>query len=129
MAPTSTDPRDVLGLPQSFTDEQLRRAWLAAAERHHPDRGGDREKFEQARAAFECLRDPERRRQVEDGHFDFEAFVEQISSRVVDSIPDLKEMREQARMARSGGDWFDRLGAGAKLVLTGINVRRRLRGD
>ena len=49
------DPWAVLGLEPGASQEDLRRAWRAAAARCHPDRGGDPEEFRLAKAAYEFL--------------------------------------------------------------------------
>lgn len=55
------NPYRTLGVKKSATDKEIRDAYHRAAMRHHPDRGGDREKFEAAHKAYEILRDPDRR--------------------------------------------------------------------
>ena len=49
------DPWAVLGLEPGASQEEVRRAWRAAAARCHPDRGGDPEEFRVAKAAYEFL--------------------------------------------------------------------------
>lgn len=51
----------VLGLKKTATADEVARAYRRLALKHHPDRGGDRQKFEQIHAAFEVLSDPDRR--------------------------------------------------------------------
>jgi hypothetical protein len=52
----------VLGVGPDVDDDGLRRAWRQVARRTHPDVGGDRAEFEQAREAYEILTAPDRRR-------------------------------------------------------------------
>ena len=49
------DPWAVLDLEPGASQEEVRRAWRAAAARCHPDRGGDPEEFRVAKAAYEFL--------------------------------------------------------------------------
>jgi hypothetical protein len=49
------DPWAVLGVKPETSPASVRRAWRAAARRHHPDRGGDPGAFKGARAAWEIL--------------------------------------------------------------------------
>jgi len=56
-----TDLYRVLKVKRSATPEQIRQAFRALALKHHPDRGGDRAKFEAAQLAFDVLSDPQRR--------------------------------------------------------------------
>lgn len=55
------NPYRTLGIKKSATADEIRIAHRRAVMRHHPDRGGDREKFEAAQKAYEILSDPERR--------------------------------------------------------------------
>lgn len=48
--------RAVLGVSEHATPEDLRRAFRAHARTSHPDRGGERERFELVVAAFGALR-------------------------------------------------------------------------
>lgn len=52
---------DDLGLSPDATADQIKAAHRAAAKRHHPDTGGDREAFDRAQRAAMVLRDPEKR--------------------------------------------------------------------
>jgi len=50
---------DVLGVPPSADEATLRRAYLALARRHHPDRdGGDAARMRAVNHAWSVLRDP-----------------------------------------------------------------------
>ena len=46
---------EVLGLQSGATRQQVKQAWRAAAQAHHPDRGGDPVRFRQAEEAFRLL--------------------------------------------------------------------------
>lgn len=50
-----------LGVDEAADRAALARAHRAAVKRHHPDTGGDRDKFERVQRAWLVLRDPERR--------------------------------------------------------------------
>lgn len=45
-----------LGLRAGYTSEDLNRAYRKAAHRHHPDKGGDAEKFKEVAAAYNFLK-------------------------------------------------------------------------
>ena len=65
----SRDPYDVLGLPRSCTDAEIKRAFRELARQHHPDSNpGDahaEERFKELSVAYETLGDPERRRRFD----------------------------------------------------------------
>lgn len=50
-----------LELPRDCTAEQIKNQYRALAQKHHPDKGGDIEKFRAIKLAYEVLSDPSRR--------------------------------------------------------------------
>jgi molecular chaperone DnaJ len=62
---TPRDPYEVLGVPRSADDTQIKKAFRSLARELHPDVNTDdpqaEEKFKQAAEAYEILSDPERR--------------------------------------------------------------------
>lgn len=53
---------DVLGVPPTAPTSEVRRAYVALARRHHPDReGGDADTMRAVNEAWATLRDPQRR--------------------------------------------------------------------
>uniref|UniRef100_A0A7N0UT04 J domain-containing protein n=1 Tax=Kalanchoe fedtschenkoi TaxID=63787 RepID=A0A7N0UT04_KALFE len=52
---------EILGMSKAASDAELERAYMAAAMNNDPDRGGDREQFEELARAYEVLRDPIKR--------------------------------------------------------------------
>ncbi len=55
----------LLLLEPGYTDEQLKTAYRKAAHSHHPDKGGDAEKFKQIVAAYEFLKKYEAKPQMQ----------------------------------------------------------------
>ena len=58
---------DVLGIDLKATPEEVRKAFRKLAIQHHPDKGGDSEKFKEINAAYEILSNEEKR-QIYDKH-------------------------------------------------------------
>jgi len=52
----------ILGLERTATDEEIKKAFRKLALEHHPDKGGDEEKFKEINEAYEVLSDPKKRR-------------------------------------------------------------------
>jgi len=50
-----------LGLAKDATPEEIKKAYRSLARTHHPDKGGDAEKFKQVQEAYETLSDPQKR--------------------------------------------------------------------
>lgn len=46
---------ELLELSAQFSQEDLKRQYRRLAHRHHPDKGGDPEKFKQVKSAYEFL--------------------------------------------------------------------------
>lgn len=67
------DPYEILGVPRSATDEEIRRAYLKLVKELHPDVNPAKaaeERFKKVTAAHDILGDPERRRQYDAGEID-----------------------------------------------------------
>jgi len=68
------DYYEILGLPKNASDEDIKKAYRTAAMKYHPDRNkepGSEDKFKEAKEAYECLGDSEKRQQYDQhGHND-----------------------------------------------------------
>ena len=56
---------DELELSPNCTSEDIKQQYRYLASKHHPDHGGDTEKFKRIKLAYEVLSDPERRKQYD----------------------------------------------------------------
>ena len=55
------NPYSTLGVPKSATADTIKRAYKEQAKKHHPDRGGDANKFAEISNAYDILKDPDKR--------------------------------------------------------------------
>lgn len=59
--PVETELYDILEVPVTATQEEIKKAYRKKALQHHPDKGGDQETFKKLNAAYEILSNPEKR--------------------------------------------------------------------
>ncbi|NDA78535.1 MAG: molecular chaperone DnaJ [Actinobacteria bacterium] len=57
----SKDYYSILGVDRSASEEEIKKAYRKKALEHHPDRGGDENKFKEASEAYEVLSDSEKK--------------------------------------------------------------------
>ena len=55
-----------LGIGRGASPEEIKRAHRKAAREHHPDRGGDKSRFQAIQLAYDTLKDGERRRRYDE---------------------------------------------------------------
>jgi len=55
------NPYQTLGVNKDATQDDIKRAYRRLASQHHPDKGGDKERFQEIQAAYDTLNDPQRR--------------------------------------------------------------------
>ncbi len=56
------DYYSVLGIPRTASDDEIKQAYRRLASQHHPDKGGNKEKFQEVQEAYSVLGDAEKRR-------------------------------------------------------------------
>jgi curved DNA-binding protein len=54
---------EILGVDRKATSDEIKRAYRKLASQHHPDKGGDKTKFQEIQAAYDTLSDDSRRQQ------------------------------------------------------------------
>lgn len=57
---------DVLGVEKKSSASQIKKAYYALARVEHPDKGGDPEKFKKIQAAYEVLKDEDKRKKYDE---------------------------------------------------------------
>ncbi len=56
---------DILGVSKSASQDEIKKAFRKLAQKHHPDAGGDEEKFKQINEAYAVLSDPKKKEQYD----------------------------------------------------------------
>ena len=59
------DYYDILGVPNTATADEVKKAFRKQARKHHPDAGGSEERFKEINEAYEVLSDDEKRQQYD----------------------------------------------------------------
>lgn len=63
------DYYDILGIPKSASEGEIKKAFRKKAHQLHPDKGGDKTKFQEVNEAYQVLSDPQKRAQYDQfGH-------------------------------------------------------------
>lgn len=67
-SPVAESPYEVLGVPATASDDELRRAYRRLLRETHPDTGGDPQRFIAVQVAWERIGSPDARRRYDAGH-------------------------------------------------------------
>jgi molecular chaperone DnaJ len=67
--PTKRDYYEILGVKKDASADEIKKAFRRQAIEHHPDRGGNEEKFKELNEAYEVLKDADKRKRYDQfGH-------------------------------------------------------------
>ena len=101
-----TNHYQTLGVDRGASPDEIKRAYRRLASQHHPDKGGDKARFQEIQSAYDTLSDPQRRAQHDNppnpfGHmggqgFNFESIFDIFGTRF--QHPHQQRM-QQARMS------------------------------
>jgi DnaJ-class molecular chaperone len=59
------DHYSTLGVSKTATPDEIKKAYRKLASQHHPDKGGDKAKFQDIQAAYDTLSNPDKRQQYD----------------------------------------------------------------
>jgi DnaJ-class molecular chaperone len=69
-----TNYYQTLGVDRNATPDEIKRAYRRLASQHHPDKGGDKNKFQEIEQAYRTLGDPNKRQQYDSPRPNFGGF-------------------------------------------------------
>lgn len=99
------NPYQTLGVERDATADEIKRAYRRLASQHHPDKGGDKTRFQEIQSAYDTLTDPNKRAAFENpfqsggfspGGFDFDSIFSMFGAQFQN--PHMQR-RQQARMS------------------------------
>jgi len=61
------NPYEVLGVEKNSSPEEIKKAYRKLSKEHHPDVGGDENKFKDIAAAYDILSNPDKKQQYDMG--------------------------------------------------------------
>jgi curved DNA-binding protein len=87
------DYYSILGVSKSATDSEIKKAYRKLASQHHPDRGGDANRFKEVQEAYDILGDANKRAEYDNpahrvhintnrADFDFDSIFEMFGARM-----------------------------------------------
>ncbi|MBY4797700.1 DnaJ domain-containing protein [Collinsella sp. AGMB00827] len=63
--PAAKNFYDILGVSKDASEDEIKKAFRKLAVKHHPDSGGDEQKFKEISEAYETLSNPDKRREYD----------------------------------------------------------------
>jgi curved DNA-binding protein len=95
------NPYQTLGVDRNAPPDEIKRAYRRLASKHHPDKGGDKTRFQEIQAAYEAITNPRPEPQNPFGHanngaFDFDHIFNVFGARFQQPH---QRMQQQARMS------------------------------
>ncbi len=85
------NPYKVLGVGRKVQLPGLKKAFRALSTQHHPDKGGDAEKFKEINTAYQILKNPERRKLYDETGQTSQNKVKTVQERAHDLLASLFE--------------------------------------
>ncbi|MBS3067168.1 molecular chaperone DnaJ [Candidatus Micrarchaeota archaeon] len=101
------DYYEILGLSKNASVDDIKKAYRNLAMKHHPDKGGDAEKFKELSEAYAVLSDQQKREAY--NQFGHDAFSQQYSQEDIFRGADFEGFEELFKRAGFGGSPFEDL--------------------
>jgi curved DNA-binding protein len=79
-----TDHYATLGVAKTATADEIKRAFRKLASQHHPDKGGNTQKFQEIQAAYDTLGDPAKRQAYDNPQPQFGGFGDGVHVNIND---------------------------------------------
>lgn len=103
------NPYQTLGVERNAPADEIKRAYRRLASQHHPDKGGDKTRFQEIQQAYDTLSDANKRAAYDnpgmgggfraDAPFDFQTIFDIFGTRFQHPGQQQQQRRQQARMS------------------------------
>ncbi len=117
---TKRDYYEILGVNRNSSKEEIKRAYKRLALQHHPDKGGDAEKFKEISEAYAVLTDDVKREQYD--RFGHAGFDQRYSQEDIFRNVNFDDIFNEI-FGRSGGGIFDMFFGGGNRERRGNDLR------
>lgn len=111
----SKDYYKILGLTKNASLDEVKRAYRRLAQQHHPDKGGDPEKFKEASEAYQVLSDSQKKSQYDQFGTTFEQAQARGGAHGFEGWRDFSSFAEAFNFGQAGAN-----GAGFEDIFEGI---------
>ena len=131
MAVKFQDYYEVLGVPRTATEEEIRQQFRKLARKHHPDvNPGNKsaeEKFKEINEAYEVLSDPDKRRRYDQLGSNWKAGADYAGSGANGTRPESADFRDIFGQGNASGfsDFFESLFGASRGARAGVNFGMR----
>lgn len=120
--PSKRDYYEILGVSKTSTADEIKKAYRKLAMQHHPDKGGDQEKFKDISEAYAVLSDEHKRKMYDQyGH---EGFSQQYSTEDIFRGANFRDFEDLFRSFGFGGDMGEPFGGFGDIFGFGGRGRR-----
>ncbi|MBU3901286.1 molecular chaperone DnaJ [Patescibacteria group bacterium] len=103
----SKDYYKILGVSKNASSEEIKRAYRRLAQEHHPDKGGNQEKFKEINEAYQVLSDPQKRGQYDQFGTTFEQAQARGGTHGFEGFRDFSSFAEAFNFGQGNGGGFE----------------------
>ncbi|MDD2753686.1 MAG: molecular chaperone DnaJ [Candidatus Portnoybacteria bacterium] len=116
----SKDYYKILDVLKTASPDEIKRAYRRLAQQHHPDKGGDQEKFKEVNEAYQVLSDPQKKSQYDRFGSTFEQAQARGGAPGFEGFRDFSSFAEAFNFGQGGNSNNNRNGGGFEDIFEGI---------
>lgn len=105
----SKDYYKILGVAKNASPDEIKRAYRKLAQQHHPDKGGNQEKFKEVNEAYQVLSDPQKKGQYDQYGTTFEQAQARGGAHGFEGFRDFSSFAEAFNSGQNNGGGFENI--------------------